>query len=119
MTDRSAHLYNEYGQMYRTLNIDTFVLPETAETDMLINTYMSTLYEYHLDLAMAELVQKGYMEQKSGKVFDKEKTLRGIEGIKNELIRRLGISAFNQIHNSVDLSFIDKKPDLPNKNDKK
>jgi len=99
MTDRSAHLYNEYGQMYRTLNIDTFVLPETAETDMLINTYMST--------------------QKSGKVFDKEKTLRGIEGIKNELIRRLGISAFNQIHNSVDLSFIDKKPDLPNKNDKK
>ena len=108
-----AHLYNNIGQMYKVMNIELFV--ESTETDTMINTYMTTVYEHEIALAMKELIEKGYMEQKSGNVYLAENTIKGIEAMKGELITRLGVKEFNDMHNSIDLSFVKNKPNIPKK----
>jgi len=104
----NGQIYDKFGKRYLISDIKVFT--EVSETEVLINSYKSTVYEHELSLIINELVNKGYWKQKKGIKYNPEKTIISIKNIKTELIKRLGTKEFKKIDDSIDLSFVKNKP---------
>ena len=101
-------LIDDNGMTY-IITKDKYFLSDGGN-DLLTNAYKSTLYWYHLNSAMNELVDKGIMKQKVGDKYNTSQIKTSLKRLKKELINRFGIKGFNQIYAEVDLSFLDNKP---------
>ena len=101
-------IIDDNGLTYVIENEEAFV--KGTSVDLLINTYKSTLYWYHLNNAMNELVDKKIVTLNKGKEYETSDLKRTLKLLKRELIHRLNVKTFNEIKNDVDLSFLKNKP---------
>lgn len=91
------------------INKEDFFLGDGGD-DLITNVYKSTLYWYHLNNAMNELVDAGRVKQKKGERYDTKPIKTTLKLLKRELITRFGEKGLKEIEDDVDLSFMNNKP---------
>ena len=105
-------IFDDLGEMYEVENLEEML--SVIDDLELLPIFKATVYEHKLFVANEELVSKGYL-QASGRPYNIEAGERGVNGLTEEVKKRFGEDAYNQIYSEIDLSFERNKPKLPNK----
>jgi hypothetical protein len=104
-----GYMFDENGQRINIDNVDIFV--SEMEDRLLVNTYRNTIYQHTLILEMESLVEKGYAKTNSDESYDGELTINSLNSMAQEIEMRFGEEYHQEVIDSVDLSFLDNKPE--------
>ena len=110
-------IFDDLGNMYEVENIREML--SVMEDDEILPIYKSTVYEHRLNLAMEELVDKGYLEPSGNKIYIPEAGQLGIDYLTEEITNRFGEENQKRILSEIDLTWEKNKPVIPDKRKKK
>lgn len=104
----NGQYFDKDGQRYIVNNVILYVV--NVKDKLLVEIYKATIYQHELLMAIEELKSKKLISVSAVEPYNKQLTLNMIEAIKNELIDRFDIEFHDKVVDSIDLSFLDKKP---------